>query len=48
MNYEKPKIQILNLALDKAIASTGLGDWLSEQNFDANTAGHITTYAVNS
>ena len=48
MNYEKPKIQILNLALDKAMASTGLGGWLQEQQFDANTADHITTYAVNS
>ena len=48
MNYVKPKIEILNLALDKAMASGGLGGWLEEQQFDTNTEDHITTYEVNS
>ena len=48
MNYEKPKIQILNLALDKAMASGGLEDWLSTQGFDADATANITTYEVNS
>jgi len=47
MNYEKPKIQVLNLALDKAMAS-GLGNWLVDQGFEADAANNITTYEVNS
>ena len=47
MNYEKPKIQVLNLALDKAIAS-GLSEWLDVQGFEADAANNITTYEVNS
>lgn len=50
MNYEKPKIQVLNLALDKAIASAqaGIGTWLVNQGFEADAANNITTYEVNS
>ena len=48
MNYEKPKIQILNLALDKAIASSGLGQWLQVQGFQEDAENNITTYEVNS
>ena len=49
MNYEKPKIQVLNLALDKAMASaSGLSDWLQSQQFDEGAANNITTYEVNS
>lgn len=48
-NYQKPQLKILNIALDKAIASApGLSDWLVTQNFDANAANNITTYEVNS
>lgn len=49
MKYEKPKLQILNLALDKAIANaSGLSDWLSANQFDQDVANNITTYVVNS
>lgn len=47
-NYQKPQFNILELALDKAIASSGLVDWLSTQGFDADATANITTYEVNS
>ena len=48
MKYEKPNFQTLNLALDKAIASSGLEGWLSTQGFEADAASNVTTYEVNS
>lgn len=48
MKYEKPNFQTLNLALDKAMATSGLGNWLDSQGFDASAENNITTYEVNS
>ena len=47
-NYQKPQLETFNLALDKAIASSGLGTWLEFQGYDSDVTNHITTFEVNS
>ena len=48
MKYVKPQLQILGLALDKAVASGGLDAWLEGNGFEASAQNNITTYEVNS
>ncbi len=48
MKYQKPELNFSIITSNSQIASAGLGEWLGQNGFEADTVNYISTYAINS